>query len=59
MNDNYSPVIKWSGSKRSQAKDILEHFPKTIETYYEPFIGGGSILNALMHSDIKVNRYCI
>lgn len=57
MNDNYSPVIKWSGSKRSQAKAILDNFPKVIETYYEPFIGGGSILNAVMHSDIKVNKY--
>lgn len=57
MNNNYSPVIKWSGSKRLQAKDILEHFPRTIKTYYEPFVGGASILNALMHSDIKVNKY--
>ena len=36
----FQPVIKWSGSKRSQANDILKFFPKQINTYYEPFCGG-------------------
>ena len=52
----FSPVIKWTGSKRSQATEILKHFPKRITTYYEPFVGGGSIMRALMESDIEVNR---
>ena len=38
------PVIKWSGSKRLQAKKIMEYFPNSYGTYYEPFIGGGSML---------------
>ena len=33
----YEPVIKWSGSKRSQAEQILKYFPREIDTYYEPF----------------------
>ena len=37
------PVIKWSGSKRSQAEKIISYFPN-YDTYYEPFIGGGSIM---------------
>lgn len=43
-----SPIIKWTGSKRSQAEAILNYFPEKIEVYYEPFVGGGSILMALM-----------
>lgn len=39
--------IKWSGSKKSQADPILGYVPETIGTYYEPFLGGGSILGAL------------
>jgi len=41
------PVIKWSGSKRSQSAKIKSFFPESYRTYYEPFIGGGSMLYAL------------
>jgi len=37
------PVIKWSGSKRSQSKELVKLFPR-FKKYYEPFLGGGSIL---------------
>ena len=53
----FQPVIKWSGSKRSQCEDILEYFPQTINTYYEPFCGGCSMVMGLMNSDIFVKRY--
>lgn len=53
----YEPVIKWSGNKRSQAEKILTFFPKEIDTYYEPFCGGASVLRRLLDSDIKVNHY--
>ena len=53
----FEPVIKWSGSKRSQANAILEYFPKEIDTYYEPFCGGASVLRKLLSSNIKVNNY--
>ena len=44
----FEPVIKWSGSKRSQAENILTYFPKEIDTYYEPFCGGASVLRRLL-----------
>ncbi|NMB28262.1 MAG: DNA adenine methylase [Tissierellia bacterium] len=53
----FQPVIKWSGSKRSQADEIIKYFPKKIDVYYEPFVGGGSILRKLLSTDIKVNNY--
>ena len=53
----FEPVIKWSGSKRSQAENILAYFPKEIDTYYEPFCGGASVFRRLLSSNIKVNRY--
>ncbi|QDT24444.1 Dam family site-specific DNA-(adenine-N6)-methyltransferase [Gimesia chilikensis] len=60
--ENFSPIqdqvlIKWTGSKRLQAEEIISRFPQKIETYYEPFVGGGSVLYRLLKSDIKVNRY--
>lgn len=53
----FQPVIKWSGSKRSQAKLIINEFPKEIDIYRECFIGGGSVLIELLNTDIKVNKY--
>lgn len=44
------PVIKWSGSKRSQARSLIAMFPN-FKTYYEPFVGGGSVLYALKPSN--------
>lgn len=42
----FDPVIKWSGSKRSQSERIVSFFPESYNTYYEPFIGGGAVLYA-------------
>ena len=39
----YPAIIKWSGSKRLVAEQLSEKFPK-FERYFEPFIGGGSML---------------
>jgi len=55
------PIIKWTGSKRFQASSIVDKFPKEINTYYECFIGGGSVLGELMErmlstESIKVNK---
>lgn len=53
----FQPVIKWSGSKRSQSNAITNKFPKKINTYYEPFCGGCSVLRQLLESDIEVGNY--
>ena len=53
----FKPVIKWSGSKRSQCDGILAYFPENMETYYEPFCGGCSMLMGLMNSGIHTERY--
>jgi len=43
--NSFQPVIKWSGSKRSQSLEIVQKFP-VYNRYFEPFVGGGSILYA-------------
>jgi DNA adenine methylase len=54
---NIQPAIKWSGSKRSQSEKIITLFPNEINTYYEPFCGGCSVLYQLMMSSKKVKRF--
>ena len=39
----HQPLIKWTGSKRPLAPKIISYFPDEIDTYYEPFVGGGSV----------------
>jgi DNA adenine methylase len=41
------PVLKWAGGKSRSLPDILTRFPDRIETYYEPFVGGGAVFFAL------------
>ena len=52
------PIVKWSGSKRSQAAEIVARMPREIATYYEPFCGGCSVLYRLLNTPtVKVARY--
>jgi DNA adenine methylase len=37
------PLIKWSGGKQDEIKQIVKHIPKDYDTYIEPFIGGGAL----------------
>jgi len=52
------PLIKWSGSKRSQAREIVSYFPERINTYFEPFLGGGSVLGTLSPSKAVCGDIC-
>lgn len=42
-----APILKWAGGKRQLLPEILPRLPAKIETYYEPFIGGGAVFFAL------------
>ncbi|MBQ2932249.1 MAG: Dam family site-specific DNA-(adenine-N6)-methyltransferase [Clostridia bacterium] len=54
----FQPVIKWSGSKRSQANTILSYLPQEFNCYYEPFLGGGSMLYAINPSKAICGDVC-
>lgn len=37
-------IIRWIGGKGRIAEQVMNQFPSSMEVYYEPFVGGGSIL---------------
>jgi len=37
------PFLKWAGGKAQSLNDIYKYIPKTYGSYYEPFVGGGSL----------------
>jgi DNA adenine methylase len=42
-----APFLKWAGGKRQLLERILQVVPGEMDTYYEPFVGGGALFFAL------------
>jgi DNA adenine methylase len=51
------PIIKWQGGKTQLLKELKKRFPSNYNEYYEPFIGGGSVLFDIMPSKAYINDY--
>ena len=53
------PFMKWVGGKTQILESVMELFPKKIQNYYEPFLGGGSVLLGVLshikHGNIEIS----
>ena len=56
-NNLIKPPLKWVGGKRQLLPEIKKYIPETIETYYEPFLGGGAVFFDLQPEKSVINDY--
>lgn len=47
FRDDAKPVLKWAGGKQALAERLIPLFPGNFSRFYEPFLGGASVLLAL------------
>ena len=44
-------LLKWIGNKQRFAGEIISHMPMEFNNYYEPFLGSGAVMGALLDAD--------
>jgi DNA adenine methylase len=49
------PLVKWSGGKKDEIKNFKHHIPSDIDTYIEPFVGGGAVYFHLQPQKAVIN----
>jgi site-specific DNA-adenine methylase len=60
QNEIQKPFLKWVGGKTQIINNVIDKFPKEINNYHELFLGGGSVLLAVLslqkQSKIKITN---
>ena len=54
-NSSVTPFVKWAGGKRQLIPQIRERMPEKYNDYYEPFVGGGAVIFALLPANALIN----
>lgn len=49
------PIVKWPGGKEKELQQIIDHVPAHFDTFYEPFVGGGSVFMAIIANQYMIN----
>lgn len=44
-------LLKWIGNKQRFADTIISYMPESFNNYYEPFLGSGAVMAALLDAD--------
>lgn len=50
-------MVKYPGGKERELTIIFEHLPETIQDYFEPFVGGGSVYLSMNARHYYINDF--
>lgn len=53
---NQKPFLKWVGGKTQIIDKIIDKIPTNMENYHEIFLGGGSVLLAVLSNEIIIKE---
>lgn len=56
MKNGVPSLVKWAGGKKQLLEQFEKFFPKEINNYFEPFIGGGSVAFYLLKSHPEIKK---
>lgn len=51
LQDLVPALLKWIGNKQRFAETIISYMPAQFNSYYEPFLGSGAVMAALLQAD--------
>lgn len=52
---NLKPILKYRGGKSKEIKEFGKYIPQKFDTYFEPFLGGGSVYFNIEPKKAKIN----
>ena len=53
------PFLKWAGGKTQILEELVARAPERIDTYYEPFVGGGALFFRLAADPERRPRHAV
>jgi DNA adenine methylase len=56
MKNGVPSLIKWAGGKKQLLEQFKKFFPKKIERYFEPFVGGGTVAFFLLKDHLEIKK---
>ena len=52
--EEIKPFLRWAGGKFRLVNTLVKYAPKEVITYYEPFLGGGSLFFKIHHQQKSI-----
>jgi len=56
MKNGVPTFVKWAGGKKQLLEQFEKFFPRKIEKYFDPFVGGGAVAFYLLKTHLEIKK---